>query len=218
MKAEMNKTRIVIADAQYLTGIALNSILQETYEVAAACSNHQDLLKWLEEDKAELLILDPILLDVDMSPGIESLREKVPMIMIITHEISQADFTQLNAAGIESIVLKSADKNELLHAVDLTLKGRRYYSEEVLQLIVEKSTRSKPVQQSDHLTTSEMEIVKLIAEGLTSKEIALKKNISFHTVMTHRKNIFRKTGVSSVSELIMHAIKAGWIDNIEYYI
>jgi DNA-binding NarL/FixJ family response regulator len=58
----------------------------------------------------------------------------------------------------------------------------------------------------------------MIAEGMTTKQIAASKSISFHTVMTHRKNIFRKLGVNSSSELIMFAIKAGWIDNIEYYI
>jgi DNA-binding NarL/FixJ family response regulator len=58
----------------------------------------------------------------------------------------------------------------------------------------------------------------LIANGMTTKEIAQRKNISHHTVSTHRKNIFRKLEVTSASELIMSAIKAGWIDNIEYYI
>jgi len=60
--------------------------------------------------------------------------------------------------------------------------------------------------------------VKLIAEGLTTKEIANRKHLSFHTVNTHRKNIFRKLNVSNTSELIMFAIKSGWIENIEYYI
>ena len=58
----------------------------------------------------------------------------------------------------------------------------------------------------------------MIANGLTTKEIATKRIISNHTVSTHRKNIFKKIGVSNASELIIHAIKAGWIDNIEYYI
>ena len=78
--------------------------------------------------------------------------------------------------------------------------------------------RKIPAEETGQLTDSEMEIVRLIAEGLTTKEIASRKYISFHTVITHRKNIFRKLGVSSVSELIMYAIKAGWINMIEYHI
>jgi DNA-binding CsgD family transcriptional regulator len=57
-----------------------------------------------------------------------------------------------------------------------------------------------------------------VANGMTAKEIALKKNLSIHTINTHRKNIFKKLAVNNVSELIIVAIKAGWIDNIEYYI
>ena len=68
------------------------------------------------------------------------------------------------------------------------------------------------------MTVSEIEIVKMIANGLTTKEIASKRNISHHTVNTHRKNIFRKLEVTNASELIILAIKSGWIDNIEYYI
>ncbi len=68
------------------------------------------------------------------------------------------------------------------------------------------------------LTASEIEIVKLIAEGMTTKEIASRKNVSFHTIMTHRKNIFRKARVNNASELVMFAIRAGIIDTIEYQI
>jgi DNA-binding NarL/FixJ family response regulator len=73
-------------------------------------------------------------------------------------------------------------------------------------------------EEPTHLTSSEIEIVRLISGGVTTKEIANQKNISFHTVNTHRKNIFRKMGVTNASELIIQAIKAGWIDNIEYFI
>ena len=68
------------------------------------------------------------------------------------------------------------------------------------------------------LTNAEIEIVRLISEGFTTKEIASRKFISFHTVISHRKNIFRKLGVTSVSELIMVAIRYGLINTIEYHI
>jgi len=68
------------------------------------------------------------------------------------------------------------------------------------------------------LTTSELEIVKLIAGGMTTKEIANKKNISFHTVISHRKNIFKKLSINNSSELIMFAIRKGLIDSVDYSI
>ena len=85
-------------------------------------------------------------------------------------------------------------------------------------MIIEISDSKNVPVENIHLTSSEIEIVRLIAGGMTTKEIAEKKNISFHTVNTHRKNIFRKLSVSNTSELIIHAIKSGWIDNIEYFI
>ena len=85
-------------------------------------------------------------------------------------------------------------------------------------MIIEMGGKKPAVDDTVHLTGSEIEIVRLIAGGLTTKEIASRKNISFHTVNTHRKNIFRKMDVSNASELIIQSIKAGWIDNIEYFI
>lgn len=218
MKGENVKNRIVIADPQYLTCIALELILQEIYDIVFVCNNRSDLLHWIKNGKAELVIFDHILTDFNIVSGIKNLIQNISHIMIFTNEVTRSDFKELTRAGIQNMVLKSTGKDELLHAVDMALKGKKYYSDEILQMIVENNTLENPSSQISQLTTSEMEIVKLIAEGLTTKDIAARKLISFHTVITHRKNIFRKTGVNSVSELIMYAIKAGWIDNIEYYI
>ena len=104
----------------------------------------------------------------------------------------------------------------LIEAFNVTLEGKDYYSDEILGL---SSYHNKGEgEQPQSLTASEIEIVKLIADGLTTRKIASYKAISHHTVNTHRRNIFRKVEVSNVNELILHAIKSGWIDNIEYSI
>lgn len=100
----------------------------------------------------------------------------------------------------------------------MAVKKRKQFSDQVLDMILELSDNHDTTPESSGLTRSEKEIVKLIADGHTTKEIALKKHISFHTVVTHRKNIFRKLEINNVSELIMFAIRKGLIDNIEYYI
>jgi DNA-binding NarL/FixJ family response regulator len=123
----------------------------------------------------------------------------------------------LNSIGITNIILKTADRKSC-QALDSTLKEKKYYSNELFDLLFESNEKKTTIEESGQLTNSEMEIVRLIAEGLTTKEIAARKFISFHTVITHRKNIFRKLGVSSVSELLMYSIKSGWINMIEYHI
>jgi DNA-binding NarL/FixJ family response regulator len=218
MTSENGNISIVIADPQYLTAFALETILKEKYEIAFNCNTAADLLKWLETGHAGLLIMDRNLPDLDIKGDLVTIRQSVPRILLLSNEMYRSDFTELNAVGIENIVLKSTDREELFHAVENCLRGKKYYSDEILQMIVENNSSKNISSEFCQLTSSEMEIVKLIAEGLTTKEIAAKKFISFHTVMTHRKNIFRKAAVNSISELIMYAIRAGWIDNIEYYI
>ena len=139
-------------------------------------------------------------------------------LLILSNGLSKTELHELNLIGITNIVLKTAGKEELFEALNSTLKGKKFYSNELLDLLFDIPEKKIPSDPPVQLTNSELEIVKLISEGLTTKEIASQKFISFHTVISHRKNIFRKLGVTSVSELIMYSIKAGWINIIEYYI
>jgi len=75
-----------------------------------------------------------------------------------------------------------------------------------------------PLKKPDQLTASEKNILYWIALGKTTKEIAVEKNLSFHTVNAHRRNIYRKLGVNSVNEATRYALQAGLIDLMEYYI
>ena len=84
-------------------------------------------------------------------------------------------------------------------------------------LEMKASIRHSP-SNNGHITTSEIDIVKLIAQGLTTKEIAKQKQLSYHTIITHRKNIFRKLKIRNTSELIIYAMRSGFIDTTEYYI
>lgn len=72
--------------------------------------------------------------------------------------------------------------------------------------------------RTDHLTATELELIQLLAIGKTTREIAELRCLSYHTINTHRKNIFRKTSVNSVQELIKYALKNGLVDLTEYYI
>ena len=92
-------------------------------------------------------------------------------------------------------------------------------SSQVLDVLLERKANPRPTAgEAGKLTATELEIVRLIAQGLTNKEIAIRKKLSYHTIITHRKNIFRKLGISNSSELLMYAMRAGLIDTTEYYI
>jgi DNA-binding NarL/FixJ family response regulator len=218
MNSEENRIKISIADPQYLTNKALEIILSEKYEILGTINEKTELIYQLEINPVSLLILDAALFELNKPIDLKNLLQKVPKILIITNSLSQSEFNELTEAGIENIILKTADNYEIMQAIEATLKGRKFYSEGILEMLIEKSYKKTLPVDSANITLAEMEIVKMISHGMSTKQIATQKFISVHTVITHKKNIFRKTGVNSISELILHAIKAGWVDNIEYYI
>jgi len=214
--------KVIIADSQFLVVEALRSLIQaeQNLSITGIAATKHDLLRFLESGSADLLITDYVNIDYDGLDDLKVIRQKYPQvsILILTNTISKQEFAELTKSGIKNIIYKTAEKDEIFSAFESTLKSRKFYSDEILDLFLDISETKYVAEDPKTLTPSEIEIVKLIADGLTTKEIASKRNISYHTVNTHRKNIFRKVEVSNASELIMLAIKAGWIDNIEYYI
>ena len=214
--------KVIIADSQFLVVEALKSLIEadQSYLLAGIAATQSDLLKLLEKSGTDLLITDFANIDYDGLDDLKNLKLKYPQItiLILTNAISKQEFSDLNRVGIKNIIYKTADKDEIFSAIESTLKSRKFYSDEILDMFMDLNDNKSVTEDPKTLTPSEIEIVKLIAGGLTTKEIASRRNISYHTVNTHRKNIFRKVEVSNASELIMLAIKAGWIDNIEYYI
>jgi len=214
--------KIAIADTQFLVIEALKSLLvnDERFSTIKIVSSCNELHQFLEKEMCQLLITDFALIDCDSIDDFQKIKQKFPdlAVLVLTNSINKAEFTELSKIGIKNIIYKTAERDEIFAAIDAALKGKKYFAEEILDLIIELGETKFVTEEPTHLTGSEIEIVRLIAGGLTTKEIANLKNISFHTVNTHRKNIFRKMGVSNASELIIQAIKSGWIDNIEYYI
>ena len=217
----MEAKRIVVAGSNYLIREGLASLIKnaDSYQFGGIIDNKEAIIYVLESGIAEMVIIDYDSIDFDNPEEIQLLQNQYnhANILLLVNSITHQEASSFANLKIKNIVTKSADQDELLRAIEQAFKGKKYYSDSILDLLLEKSGK-KNIKDLTNLTSSEKEIVKLIAEGLTTKEIALRKHVSFHTIMTHRKNIFRKLNVSNVSELMIHAIKAGWIENIEYYI
>jgi DNA-binding NarL/FixJ family response regulator len=216
-----SENQVIIADSQYLISRSLAGLLSERYHftVKEIVTNRKDLEKSVKEGKIALLIIDVNHFDFESQADLKAsiCSESIP-VLVLTNTLTRNELAVLDSIGIKNILFKSSSEAELLTAVDLTLQGRKYYGREVMEILLEKGEWKKAAQESTSLTAAEIEIVKLIAEGMTTKEIASKKNVSFHTIMTHRKNIFRKARVNNASELVMFAIRTGIIDRIEYQI
>jgi DNA-binding NarL/FixJ family response regulator len=222
MNAKETSVNILIADSQFLITESLKLILSNEgrFNVISIIAEKSELLKALKHRNISLLIIDHSLVEIASINDLKEIKSSFPglKVLVFTNNVSKSELQELNYAGIHDIILKTVDREELFDAIDSALKGKKYYSGELLDMLLEVDQKKNSIEETGQLTISEIEIVRLISEGLTTKEIALRKFISFHTVISHRKNIFRKLGVTSISELIMYSIKAGLINTIEYYI
>jgi DNA-binding NarL/FixJ family response regulator len=217
----LSEKHILIADNQYLISRSLAELLSQKYQfiVREIVTNRKDLERALKEGQLSLLIIDVNHFDFEGPSDIkDAIASGSIPVLVITNSLTRNELAGLDSIGVKNILFKSSSEAEILTAVDLTLQGRKFYGRDVMEILLEKGEWKKTIQENTSLTASEIEIVKLIAEGMTTKEIASRKNVSFHTIMTHRKNIFRKARVNNASELVMFAIRAGIIDTIEYQI
>jgi DNA-binding NarL/FixJ family response regulator len=217
-----NNIKVIIADSQFLIVESLKSILSSSgkFSVLGIAGTKQELSGMLMKTETALLIIDPQQLDFSGLDDLKIIKQDFPRIsiLILAQAVTKTEFVELRKVGINNIIFKTTGKEELFAAIEATFKGKKYYTPDLLDLVIDNNDVPLFDEESRNLTHSEIEIVRLITNGYTTKEIASKRNVSFHTVNTHRKNIFRKLGVNNTSELIMQAIKSGWIDNIEYYI
>ena len=216
------RSKILIADSQYLVTQSLTQLIEseKRYELCGIADNRNNLVKLLNDQSPDLLITDVYLIDYDSLDDLRSILSDHPglSLLVLANQINNAEMGRLLKSGIKNISLKTDGKEDLLLSIDMALKHKKHLSEQLLELIIQSGEEKNHASGPSGLTQSELEIVRLIAEGFTTKEIALKKHISFHTVMTHRKNIFRKLEINNVTELIRFAVRQGLTDYLEYNI
>jgi len=215
--------KLIIADNQFLIVESLAAIIgqDKRYRLSGIAGSVMELKTLLKENPdTALLIVDYFMLDFS---GFEDLRVLVSSVqdvkvLVLTNSVKVMDVNELSRIGVKNILYKTASQDELFRAVEHCLQGKKSYSDEILDILIDTHSARDELVAPVALTSAETEITRLIASGLTTKEIAVQKHKSFHTVMSHRKNIFRKLNIKNTSELTRYAIKAGLIDNIEYYI
>ncbi len=179
-----------------------------------------ELIKQLIQFPASLIVLDYTLSDFTSADELLNIGSRFPEAhwLLFSDELSN-DFMRRLLFSNESfsVILKSCELDEISIGLFQILKGERFICGRVTNQLFQ--TRPPASDSMEHiLTPTEKEILKEIASGKTTKEIAALRNLSFHTIMTHRKNIFRKLEVNNVHEATKYAIRAGLVDLAEYYI
>jgi DNA-binding NarL/FixJ family response regulator len=212
---------VILADKQDITRAGMMFLLDQAGQGSwKDAYDKPGLMALLREYSNAVVVLDYTLFDFDSVDEMLIIAERFPKShwLLFSEELS-ADFLRmvLTSSNQFSAMMKDSTMGEMRQAISYALRHERFVSQHATQILL-----SAQPQQETHddinLTKTEKEILIDIAHGLTTKEIADKRVSSFHTVNTHRKNIFRKLGVNNLHEATKYAIRAGLVDTSEYYI
>ena len=217
---------IIIADNQDITKAGMMFLLSRQKDTALLleADNKAELIQQLRLHPGAVVILDYTSFDFVSSDELIVLHERFKEAdwLLFSDELSIGFLRQVLFSSMSfGVVLKDNSKEEILTALQCASRKERFICNHVSNLLLSGNSQTSllhPIQQNDLLTPAERSILKEIALGKTTKEIAVERNLSFHTINSHRKNIFRKLGVNNAHEATKYAMKAGIVDLVEYYI
>jgi two-component system response regulator NreC len=211
--------RVILADDHSVMRRGLRLILEQQngFQVLGEANNGREAV-----DMADSLHPDVAVLDITMPSlnGIEAarqIRDRQPDIGVVVLSMHADESYVLRAlkAGARGYLLKESPESDFVAAIRSVNEGKAFFSPAVSRLLVEDYVRQlqdKDIEDSyDLLTPREREILQLIAEGKSNKDIANLLNLSVYTVETHRSNILEKLNLHSVPELILYAVRKGVI-------
>jgi len=214
--------KFILADNQDISKAGWKFILSSYFSIneMIEVTTKKELVPLLIENPESIVILDYTLFDFESVNDMTILQLRFDRVdwILFSDELSD-DFlrTLLYNTHSFSVILKDCSNDEIITALKETVKGNRYIGNSISNLLLD-SSRNSTINNKQILTSTEQEILKEMSLGRTTKEIATLRHVSVHTIMTHRKNIFRKIEVNNVHEATKYAMRSGIVDMAEYYI
>ncbi len=215
----MKRYRILLADDHSLFRQGLRRILSERkdLEVAGEAGDGLELLKLLKKLTPDMVILDismPHLRGMEAVGEIKKIHPGVQVLMLTMHNDTDYLF-QAISAGADGYLLKEDAEKDLFFAIDMVSRGRiyisRFLAEQSRQDWAQMRRGKRPRPSHEMLTVRERQVLKLIAEGRSSKEIGEILSISHRTAERHRANIMRKLDLNRTVDLIKYALNKGYV-------
>jgi DNA-binding NarL/FixJ family response regulator len=214
----MTKIKIAIVDDEMLFIAGMKSILdkEENFEVNFTAQNGSELIETIEKKEFDV---DIILLDLSMpkTDGIDTLRylikKKISQkVVILTSHYNDSIIIKLLDEGASAFLAKNELPSEVIKTINMVYSKGFYINDYIMQLIRNRRLYASKKQIKEELSTREIEVLKLICDELSTKEIADKLYISTRTVEGHRNKILEKTFSKNVAGLVIYAIEHGLID------
>jgi len=214
------KHRVILADDHklFIEGIAGMLSAVEGIEIAGKAHTGKDALQMTLDKKPDLVVLDITMPDMYGIEVTRKIKAKLPdvKILILSMHLDLRMIIEVLQAGADAYTLKDSEPSELLTAVKNVLAGKMYLSSKVIKLLVRDyiSKHSVPLslEQLKDLSARERQVLRLISESKSIKEIAEELHISRSTADTHKANLMRKLGCENTNELIRFAMREGIVD------
>ena len=208
--------KILIADNQPLTAAGLMYYLSQRsdVEIMGQIDHRDHLVKAVHEHQPDLLIADyniPGYITIDDLQHVRKISDQTNM-LIISSDNNKRSILDVLQLGVKGYLTKDSSKDEIMMGIQSTMKGEKFFCHQILNIIMEK--HFSPVTESadtTSLTVRETEILKHLASGRSTQQIADDLYLSPHTVHTHRKSIIRKLNIKSPTQFVIYAMDLGLI-------
>jgi DNA-binding NarL/FixJ family response regulator len=211
--------RILIADDHEVARRGICALLESHpgWEVCAEAKDGREAIDLADKTKPDLILLD---IGMPVLNGLEAARQILAtspdaVILILTMHDSDQVVREVLKAGVRGFLLKSDAGRDLVAAVEALQRQRTFFTTRVSQMVLDAflNREDRDVEKvdpaGDVLTTREREVIQLLAEGKTSKEVSVILNLSVKTAETHRTNLMRKLDLHSVADLTRYAVRNG---------
>lgn len=210
------KRKIVLADDHAIVRNGVKAVLEKlgkNMEIVAEISNGKDLVDYAQKHGADVYVVDismPVLNGIEAVERIVRRNPDAKVVMLSMYD-DRVSVEKSLKAGAKGFIVKVSTADEIVDAIEEVAAGRFYLCSKVFKYIVQgflgkSSSRKRDVTG---LTPKEKEVLQLIAEGYSSKQIAKSFNLSLNTIHVHRNNIMKKLGIHKQAELVRYAIKEG---------
>lgn len=215
----MNQIRILLADDHNVMRRGLRLLLerQPGLAVVAEASDGRQAVEQAEATKPDVAVLDiamPNLSGIEAAQRISDLLPQTAIVILSMHA-DEGYVLRALKAGVKGYLLKDSAEADVIDAIKAVHAGKAFFSPEISRMLVEdymREIRARRVEDSyDLLTSREREVLQLLAEGKSNKDIAAQLNLSLYTVETHRRNLQDKLNLHSFAELVLYAVRKGVI-------